>query len=66
MTKSTGKQVNRVRIPDIHSAAAVKEFDRAAKAWGKEATKSQATARQTLVDLGIYTKSGKLSKNYQS
>lgn len=40
-------------------------FRKAAEAFTKRATRSKATAIQTLIDEGIYTKSGKLSKNYR-
>ena len=53
-------------IDDIHSAAAVKEIARAAKAWGVEATKSKESARETLRDLGIITPTGLLKRNYRS
>ena len=53
-------------IDDVHSAAAVKEFAPAAKAWGEEATKSKESAREALRNLGIITPTGLLKKNYRS
>lgn len=43
---------------------AVAEFRKAAKEFTEEATKSPEAALQALVDLGIYTPSGKLRKQY--
>lgn len=40
-------------------------FKKAAAAWGDKATKTKKTARDTLVSLGISTKSGQLTKNYK-
>ena len=40
-------------------------FSKQAKAWGRKVTRTKAEAKKTLVDLGIYTKDGKLSKNYR-
>jgi hypothetical protein len=52
-------------VDHIHSAAAAKEFARAARAWGAEATKTKESARKTLRDLGIITPTGRLKKNYR-
>lgn len=41
-------------------------FRKAAKAFNLRATKSQAIARKVLIDEGICTKSGKLTKRYSS
>jgi hypothetical protein len=49
---------------DLNSPQAVEQFRKAAAAFTARATKSQPTARQTLIDEGIYTKSGKLTKRY--
>jgi hypothetical protein len=49
----------------LHRKADVKRFDKAAKTFTGKATVSQSTARKTLVDLGINTKSGKLTKRYR-
>lgn len=42
----------------------VAEFRKAAKEFTKEATKSPEAALRALVDLGIYTPSGRLRKQY--
>jgi hypothetical protein len=42
----------------------VERFRKAADAYGSSATRSPEAAREALVSLGIYTKSGKLTKNY--
>jgi hypothetical protein len=49
---------------DLNSPKSLAEFRKAAKAYTERAVQSQATARQVLIDEGIYTKSGKLSKRY--
>jgi hypothetical protein len=49
---------------DLSSPEAVERFRKAAKAFNARSTKSQAAARKVLVDEGIYTKSGKLTKHY--
>jgi hypothetical protein len=48
----------------LSSPEAVERFRKAAKAFTTCSTKSQAAARKVLVDEGIYTKSGKLTKRY--
>lgn len=58
MAKSTS-------IPDpVNSQAAAQRFRKASKAYAKEATQSQEKARQVLIELGIYTPKGKLTKRY--
>ena len=49
---------------DLNSPECLERFRKAAAAFTARATKSQAIARKVLVDEGIYTKSGKLTKNY--
>ena len=49
---------------DLTSPEAVERFRKAAKAFTTRSIKSQAAARKVLVDEGIYTKSGKLTKRY--
>jgi len=49
---------------ELTSSEAVERFRKAAKAFTTRSTKSQAAARKVLVDEGIYTKSGKLTKRY--
>jgi hypothetical protein len=53
------------RVNDISSSRALNRFRKAAKAFTTRATKSRATALETLVSEGIYTKSGRVSKNYR-
>jgi hypothetical protein len=50
---------------DLSSQGIVARFRRAAKKLTDEATASPDTARELLVSEGIYTKSGRLSKNYR-
>lgn len=50
---------------DIGSREALDRFRKAAKAFTTRATQTRETARQVLISEGIYTKSGKLSKNYR-
>jgi hypothetical protein len=52
-------------ISDLNTPQAVEWFRKAAKAFTRRATATRETARQVLIDEGIYTKSGKLSKNYR-
>lgn len=47
------------------SSAEVKTFAKAAKTFSGKATVSKSAARKTLVDLGISTKAGKLTKRYR-
>jgi hypothetical protein len=51
---------------DLTSREAVERFREAAAEFTKEATRSPESAMKVLVDAGIYTKSGKLTKNYRS
>jgi hypothetical protein len=41
-------------------------FEKVMKEFTREASKSKESARDTLINEGIYTKSGRLSKNYTS
>jgi len=50
---------------DLSSPQAIERFRKAAKAFAARTTKSRASALQVLVDEGIYTKSGKLTKRYR-
>jgi len=55
------------KIPvDLSSREAVERFREAAAQFMKKATRSRESAMKVLVESGIYTKSGKLSKNYRS
>lgn len=42
----------------------VERFRKAAEAYSKRVLRSRETARKALVELGIYTKSGKLTRHY--
>lgn len=50
---------------DFGSRAALEQFRKAAKKFTLRANKSRETAIQTLISEGIYTKSGKISRNYR-
>jgi hypothetical protein len=50
--------------PEFDSPEGVERFRKAAKAFTLRAVRSQESARQVLIDEGIYTKSGKLTKRY--
>ncbi|MGA6974117.1 MAG: hypothetical protein WBY93_20995, partial [Candidatus Binatus sp.] len=55
------------KIPaDLSSREAVKRFREAAAEFTKEGTRSKESAMKVLVESGIYTESGKLSKNYRA
>jgi len=53
------------RVTDIGSREALNRFRKAAQVFTVQATKSRETALETLVSEGIYTKSGRVSKNYR-
>jgi hypothetical protein len=53
------------RVNDIGSREALHRFRKAARLFTTQATKSRETALETLVSEGIYTKSGRVSKNYR-
>jgi hypothetical protein len=50
---------------NVNTAKSVARFRQAAADYTQKATASKAAARETLISLGIYTPSGKLSKNYK-
>jgi len=50
---------------DPNSKKGVESFRRAASAYTKKATVSKRQALKALVSLGVYTSSGKLTKNYK-
>ncbi len=64
MTKKT-KVATEIRA-DLTSREAVEQFREAAAEFTRKATRSRESAMQVLVEAGIYTKSGKLAKNYRS
>jgi len=49
----------------VSTSKDVTAFRQAAKRYATSATTSKKAARDKLAKLGIYTKSGKLSKNYK-
>lgn len=60
-TKSTRSDAS----VDLSTPQAIERFRKAAKAFNARTTKSRASALQVLVDEGIYTKTGKLTKRYR-
>jgi hypothetical protein len=58
------KLKRRQSILDLPEPQAIEQFRKMADAYTKRATKTPETALKTLVAEGIYTKSGKLTKNY--
>jgi hypothetical protein len=50
---------------DPRSASFTREFKRAAKAFTRKATQSPEHALAVLVAAGIYTPTGRLTKNYR-
>lgn len=53
------------KVWDINSPDAVERFREAAEAFTKAATRSREAAMKVLVDEGIYTPTGRLTKNYR-
>jgi hypothetical protein len=51
--------------PELNSRQAVELFRKAAEAFTQRAIKSQESARKVLIEEGIYTKAGKLTKQYR-
>ncbi len=51
---------------DLNSREAVERFREASAEFMKKAMRSRESAMKVLVEAGIYTKSGKLTKNYRS
>ena len=52
-------------LADLSSREAVKRFRDAAAEFTKEGTRSKESAMKVLVESGIYTESGELTKNYR-
>jgi hypothetical protein len=50
---------------DMQSANYTRDFKRAARAFTKKATQSPEHALAVLVEAGIYTPTGRLTKNYR-
>jgi len=52
-------------IWELSPADALERFRQAAEAFSKRTNRSKASAMKVLVEEGIYTKSGKLTKHYR-
>jgi hypothetical protein len=67
MAKVTSKSSKNgtVRKLDPRSENFTREFKRAARAFTLKATRTPETALAVLVEMGIYTPKGKLTKNYR-
>jgi hypothetical protein len=61
----TSRKVVSAKKLNPRSADFAREFKRAAEVFTVEATKSPETARAVLIEAGIFTQRGKLSKNYR-
>ena len=59
------KRGTREPVSDLSSREAVERFRESAAEFTKAATRSKESAMKVLVDSGIYTGSGKLTKNYR-
>jgi hypothetical protein len=66
-TEAMAKKIkSAAKIPaDLSSREAVKRFRDAAAEFTKEGTRSKESAMKVLVESGIYTESGELTKNYR-
>lgn len=62
--KKHGNKVTAATAGSVLSQKDADEFRRAAKKYAKSVTVSKTKARSTLVNLGLYTKSGKLARRY--
>jgi hypothetical protein len=51
---------------DLDSPESVERFREAAASLTRELTTSKASAKRTLIEEGIYSESGELTKNYRS
>ncbi len=60
------KRVATTGLTDLNSREAVEHFRKAAAEFMKKFGRSKESAMKVLVEAGIYTKSGKLTKNYRS
>lgn len=65
MTKKSRKKENGATA-SVNTREDVERFRKAADAYASRALRSPEAAREALVELGIYTKAGKLTKNYKS
>jgi hypothetical protein len=64
MTMRREKHAGQV-LNDLSSAQSLKQFREGAAAFTSRATQSKAAALKLLVQEGIVTRSGKLTKNYR-
>ena len=64
-SKAMREQEPALKQLELTSPEALERFRRAAKAFTTRAVKSKAAAREVLIKEGIYTKSGKLTKQYR-
>ena len=58
--------VEKKNSTDLTTPEAVEQFREAAEEFTKRGTRSKAAAMKVLIEAGIYTEAGKLSKNYRS
>jgi len=65
VASSNGKAGRPRPLLDPRSPTFTRDFKRAAKAFTRKATQSPETALAVLVEAGIYTRSGRLTKNYR-
>ena len=64
-TTTKTRAAKQLRTLDLSDPKTVVWFRKVAKASTGRATRSKKTALDTLIAEGIYTKSGRLSKNYR-
>jgi hypothetical protein len=62
---SNGKARRARSLLDLRSPTFTRDFKRAAKEFTLKTTQSPEKALAVLVEMGIYTPSGKLTKNYR-
>jgi hypothetical protein len=56
-----------MRVPaDLSTREAVEHFRKGAEEFTRKAARSKESAMKVLIESGIYTESGKLTKNYRS
>jgi hypothetical protein len=67
MAKNLLKSTEKGAAPklDMQSENYARDFKRAARAFTKKATQSPEHALAVLVEMGIYTPTGRLTKNYR-
>lgn len=65
MEKKSSSKRGQTPSSKAGSNAEVRNFAKAAKTFSGKATITKDAARKTLIDLGISTKAGKLTKRYR-